>query len=83
METTTSTAIANAANGGYWLNGMWVPWNWETTGYPQTNVTYYYPQQYCQGETHVFGCEHAEKCKCGIASRKVEPKRCGSCGKKL
>ena len=49
--------------------------------WPQWNVTYGSPLSYCSGDTHVFGCEHAEKCKCGIASRKVAPKKCATCGK--
>lgn len=36
---------------------------------------------HCSGQTHVFACEHAEKCKCGKASRTPEPRMCGVCGK--
>lgn len=35
----------------------------------------------CSGDTHVFGCQHAEACKCGKATRKVEPRVCPHCKK--
>ena len=43
-------------------------WSWT---YPVT----------CGGNTHVFACEHADKCQCGKAVRVPDPKKCGACGK--
>jgi hypothetical protein len=61
----------------------------------QDNISYgsdrwntYYIQSFpmtpviCSGNYHVFGCDHAEKCKCGKAQRKVEHPKCPCCGKR-
>lgn len=60
-------------------------WNWPPyNGYIYVYPPYVYPTYpaFCSSECHVFECEHATKCKCGKASRKVEPPKCHACGKK-
>lgn len=39
--------------------------------------------QGCASNSHVFKCDHAETCKCGKATRKIEPPSCKECGKQL
>ncbi len=74
---------------GVATTGYWTPDNgyqyWPNT-YPYIPVTY--PSititttpLVCSGNTHVFGCDHAERCKCGKTKRKPEPPVCGHCGK--
>lgn len=38
-------------------------------------------QPVCGTNTHIFACDHAEKCKCGKSHRTVTPPKCGVCGK--
>jgi hypothetical protein len=53
----------------------------ETTYWPYANQwVYSAPTTFCCGETHVFACEHAETCKCGVA-RRAKPRICAKCGK--
>jgi hypothetical protein len=47
------------------------PWNITTTNEPTE----------CGANLHVFGCDHATKCKCGKTRRKPEPPTCAHCGK--
>lgn len=65
---------------------FWPPYVPVPTVYPWWPSTHYYipyPQKplHCANDCHVFSCEHATKCKCGKATRKLEPKRCSECGK--
>lgn len=71
-----TTMIAPTGYSNYW-EPTW-PWI-----YPSGNVYFTYPTYplVCLGDVHVFGCEHATKCKCGAASRKVAAHKCGVCGK--
>lgn len=63
----------------YWPYPDNTYWPWS---YPyNVQITYPTTPFYCLGDVHVFGCEHADKCKCGKASRTPEPKKCGACGK--
>lgn len=52
-----------------WTNGL------GQSGYMQIVANY------CSGNYHLWACEHAERCKCGKATRKVEPRICSECNK--
>jgi hypothetical protein len=65
---TTGNITINDNTAGHWYQGY--PWYWQTS------------PLLCSDNCHVFGCEHAEKCQCGKAKRKIEPKCCPTCGKK-
>ena len=73
---------------GYYDSGTLTPQWWygrRSTDWPTTSqitISGYYPPTICADDVHVFGCEHATKCKCGQATRKVAPKACPCCGKK-
>lgn len=57
-------------------------WNWPQIYWPYTTIyTTPSPPYFCSGNVHVFGCDHAEKCKCGKSKRKAEPPTCPHCGK--
>ena len=76
----TNGAIS-VASGALTGNIQFYPnWGDYTTNWPYSTVQYI-QQTFCAGDIHVFGCSHAEKCKCGKASRKVEPPKCAYCGK--
>jgi hypothetical protein len=47
--------------------------------YPSYPVYVTTAPSWCSGQVHVFGCEHAEVCKCGKAKR--EKPACAHCGK--
>lgn len=57
---------------------IWPPYQYE---WPYQQQVYYYttPPSWCSGNVHVFGCEHAETCRCGKAKR--DKPVCGHCGK--
>jgi hypothetical protein len=60
---------------------QWIP-NTLPNVFPQIQVWPLGPVAYCYGHVHVFGCEHATTCKCGVASRPLPVKVCPTCGKK-
>jgi hypothetical protein len=63
---------------GWWVQPYVYPHVPYTVPYTQTiTVT----PTWCADDCHVFGCEHADTCKCGKATRTPEPKTCGCCGK--
>jgi hypothetical protein len=52
-----------------------------TGKYTQWNANVAVAPTQCAGDLHVFGCQHAETCKCGKATRTVEPRICPHCKK--
>jgi hypothetical protein len=77
--------IAPTISSGTLTTGCIQTWPWDTTSapcYPYTTI-YTTPQTpyFCDGNVHVFGCDHADKCKCGKSKRTVEPPKCAHCGK--
>jgi hypothetical protein len=38
---------------------------------------------HCSGNAHHFKCDHATTCRCGKATRIVEPPKCKDCGVSL
>jgi hypothetical protein len=70
------------ANEFYWDGTYWPYWPYPSV-WPNTagQITVTTTPVVCSGDVHVWACEHAEKCRCGKAHRKPEPKKCLSCGK--
>lgn len=70
---------------GWNYGDYWYPYPYERrrtiSPFTSGTVTVTAWPQSCSGDTHVFACEHADKCKCGKANRTPEPKKCGACGK--
>lgn len=52
-------------------------WDGTSTMYPYQPYIYTTPS-FCQGNVHVWACDHAKSCRCGEVSRKV---KCPHCGK--
>jgi hypothetical protein len=85
MTMNSTTGLMTIGGTGTFVDNSYYPFvhpqtvgnDWPTYGYIYTNPT---PYQ-CDGNVHVFGCDHAAKCKCGKTSRKPEPPKCAHCGK--
>jgi hypothetical protein len=86
VETETVIATGGTAIFGNTTSGylQWYPAYRDYTNpywWPSGVITVAPVPIHCDGNTHVFACEHADTCKCGKASRVPEPKKCGACGK--
>lgn len=77
--TTTETIGMVQWTDGLGNTGYYGGWPYVTPWVPYTAPTITYTQwpMWCSGDTHVWGCEHATKCKCGKATR--EPEVCPHC----
>jgi hypothetical protein len=60
-----------------WTNGIGatgIAYPWQTITTTTSDPTE------CSENQHVFGCDHAAKCKCGQTTRKPNPPKCAHCG---
>ena len=81
MVTTSGTGTTTTGSITF---GTWWPYPMDTAlpySSPYTQCVYTRYPSWGSTDYHVFACEHATACKCGKASRKVEPPKCGVCGK--
>jgi hypothetical protein len=79
QETIGTTVFGNGSltvGSTYIQDNSWTPYQPYTYQYVWPSTPFL-----CDGNVHVFGCDHAEKCKCGKTKRKPEPPQCAHCGK--